>query len=332
MTFDVTLMPLVLAHLSDLHLGPVEGFALRHWNVKRGLGYANWVGRRRRVHQPHVVARLLEDLATQQVDHIVVTGDLINIGLPREYENALRWLEALGPPDRVTVVPGNHDIYVRLKNDPGIGRWRPYFSERPQRADAAAGAEFPFVRRLGSVALIGLCSAVPTPPFVAAGRVGERQLSVLGPLLDRLHGEGLVRVVLIHHPPLPEQASPRRGLADAAALASVLERHGAELVLHGHSHLDMLAARSWRSGQIPVVGVASASVARRHKREPLGRYNLIRIDRDHGPARIELIGRGPREPGGAVVELERRLLSPRDEEFSQQKRNNLGPTAGGFVR
>ena len=173
MTFDVTLMPLVLAHLSDLHLGPVEGFALRHWNVKRGLGYANWVGRRRRVHQPHVVARLLEDLATQQVDHIVVTGDLINIGLPREYENALRWLEALGPPDRVTVVPGNHDIYVRLKNDPGIGRWRPYFSERPQRADAAAGAEFPFVRRLGSVALIGLCSAVPTPPFVAAGRVGR---------------------------------------------------------------------------------------------------------------------------------------------------------------
>jgi 3',5'-cyclic AMP phosphodiesterase CpdA len=324
-------MPLVLAHLSDLHLGPVEGFALRHWNVKRGLGYANWMGRRRRVHRPQVVAKLLEDLYSQHADHIVVTGDLVNIGLPSEYENALAWLATLGPPDRVTVVPGNHDIYVRLKSDPGVRRWQAYMSESPPRADGGASLHFPFVRRLGAVALIGLCSAVPTPPFVAAGRVGERQLAALGPLLDGLHREGLIRVILIHHPPLPEQASPRRGLTDAAALADVLERHGAELVLHGHNHLDMLTARSWRDGHIPVVGVASASVARRHKREPLGRYNLIRIGGDRGATRIELIGRGLREAGGPVVEVERRMLAPRDEEFSYEPRDKLGSAAGGFV-
>jgi 3',5'-cyclic AMP phosphodiesterase CpdA len=325
-------MPLVLAHLSDLHLGPVEGFAMRHWNVKRGLGYANWMGRRRRVHRPQVVAKLLEDLSFQHVDHIVVTGDLVNIGLPSEYENALAWLATLGPPDRVTVVPGNHDIYVRLRSDPGVRRWQAYMSESPRGTDNASGTDFPFVRRLGAVALIGLCSAVPTPPFVAAGRVGERQLAALGPLLDDLHGEGLIRVILIHHPPLPEQASPRRGLTDAAALAGVLDRHGAELVLHGHNHLDMLTARSWRGGHIPVVGVASASVARRHKREPLGRYNLIRIGRDRDASRIELVGRGLREPGGPVVELERRALAPKDDEFSHQPRDNLGTAAGGFVR
>ncbi len=326
-------MPLLLAHISDLHLGPVEGFALRHWNVKRGLGYANWIGRRRRVHRPQVVAKLLEDLRTQHPDHVAVTGDLVNIGLPSEYENALAWLAGIGPPDRVTVVPGNHDIYVRLKSDPGVNRWRDYMSELPRRAGGdGAPPVFPFVRRLGEVALIGVCSAVPTPPFVAAGRVGEDQLAALGPLLDRLHAEGLVRVILIHHPPLPDQASPRRGLTNAARLASVLERHGAELILHGHTHLNMLTTRAWHAGEIPVVGVASASVARRHKHEPLGRYNLIRIDRDRGRARIELIGRGLQEAGGPVVELERRTLSPADEDFSNRQEKNLGSAASGFVQ
>jgi 3',5'-cyclic AMP phosphodiesterase CpdA len=166
---------------------------------------------------------------------------------------------------------------------------------------------------------------------VAAGRLGEQQLSALGPMLDRLHSEGLVRIILIHHPPLPGQASRRHGLTDAAALTSILERHGAELVLHGHKHLNIMTVRSWRAGEIPVVGVASASVGRGGKREPLGRYNLIRISREHGQTRIELIGRGLREPGGAVVEVERRLLSPRIEEFSHQSGKNHGSAAGEFV-
>jgi 3',5'-cyclic AMP phosphodiesterase CpdA len=141
----------------------------------------------------------------------------------------------------------------------------------------------------------------------------------------------LARVILIHHPPLPDQASPRRGLTNATRLASVLERHGAELILHGHTHLNMLTTRSWHAGEIPVVGVASASVARRHKHEPLGRYNLLRIDRYRGRTRIELVGRGLQEAGGPVVELERRMLSPRDEDFSDRPDDNLGSAATGFV-
>ena len=47
--------------------------------------------------------------------------------------------------------------------------------------------------------------------------------------------------VLIHHPPLPGQAKRFRGLEDAAGLEAVLSRHGAELVMHGHNHRNMLA-------------------------------------------------------------------------------------------
>ena len=70
----------------------------------------------------------------------------------------------------------------------------------------------------------------------------------------------------------------------------------------------MLAWGTGPSGRFPIVGAPSASLGRRHRHEPLGRYNLYRID----PARrcVDLVGRGLAEPGGAIVELERRALVP----------------------
>ena len=59
----------------------------------------------------------------------------------------------------------------------------------------------------------------------------------------------------------------------------VLKRAGAELVLHGHTHLDTL---TWLEGQnmsVPVVGVPSASEMQGGKR-PASGYNLITIDGD----------------------------------------------------
>jgi hypothetical protein len=90
---------------------------------------------------------------------------------------------------------------------------------------------------------------------------------------------------------------------------AVLARHGAELVIHGHNHINMLTWRPSGSGMVPVVGAPSASLGRRHRHEPLARYNLFRIDLAAGA--IELIGRGLAEPGGAVVEIERRMLLPK---------------------
>jgi 3',5'-cyclic AMP phosphodiesterase CpdA len=299
-------MKLTLAHISDVHLGPVRGFAPRHWTLKRGFGYANWRGRRARVHRKEVVARLLEDMDEHAPDHVAVTGDLVNLGLPGEHESALRWLESIGPPDRVSVVPGNHDVYVRLEQDPGIGRWRPYMTcDSWGSRVARASSSFPFVRRVGAAAIIGLCSAVPTPLFVAAGELGSEQLASLGPILDAIRAAGLARIVLIHHPPLPGQVPRRRALEDAAELARVLDAHGAELVLHGHAHRNTVVEHRWRRGVMSVVGVASGSVARTRGFEPFARYNLITIAEG---GRTELIGRGLERRNGPIVELERRVL------------------------
>jgi 3',5'-cyclic AMP phosphodiesterase CpdA len=175
--------------------------------------------------------------------------------------------------------------------------------------DGATG--FPFVRVVGGVALVGVNSALPTPPAMAWGCLGGEQRARLAGVLDRLAAAGLFRLVLIHHPPLPGQASAGRGLRDAAALEELLQRHGAELVVHGHNHRNTLAWRTSSAGAFPVVGAPSASLGRRHRHEPLARYNLYRIDA--GARVIELIGRGLAEPEGGIVEVERRNLLPKVE-------------------
>lgn len=293
-----------IAHITDVHLSPVGGLVPRYWTLKRALGLANWLRNRRQAHQRGVLDRLCADLLAQRPDHVAVTGDLTNLGLPWEHDQALAWLASLGDPAHVSAIPGNHDIYAHIGADTGTRRWAPYM-----RSDARGAAlapedwQFPYLRFVGPVALIGLNSAVPTAPFVAAGEVGDLQRARLARLLEQMGAEHKFRLVMIHHPPLPGQTSPIRALRDAHALGEILERCGAELVIHGHNHKVSLA---W-AGATPVVGGASGSLAVAHKHEMLGRYNLFSISGP--PWRVEMVERGPAEPGGPIVQLGHRRLA-----------------------
>lgn len=299
-----------LAHLSDVHLSPLPRPTARQLMNKRMLGYTNWLRGRHEVHKRAVLDALVADLKAQEPDHIAVTGDLVNIGLPAEFAAALEWLEALGPAEHVTVVPGNHDAYVRLDYDTGIGLWRDYMAGDPHGAPAhgRGASPFPFVRIRDTVALIGLSSAVPTLPFMAAGRLDRAQLDALPALLRALRERELFRAVLVHHPPLRGLAARHRGLQNAEALLSILRAEGAELVLYGHNHDQALDRLDTATGPVPLVGVPSASAARAG-RHALARYNLFRISRSGDGWRCAMTGRGLAEPDGTVGELEQLALT-----------------------
>src|SRR5262245_6405741 len=113
-----------LAHLSDPHLA--EWSVDRPWALanKRITGWLSWRLNRSRIHLSRVLDLMLADMAEQPIDHVAVTGDLVNISLPQEFENAARWLRRLGAADKVTVVPGNHDAYVTVKRENATGTWR----------------------------------------------------------------------------------------------------------------------------------------------------------------------------------------------------------------
>lgn len=72
----------------------------------------NWLYKRANQHAMSVLTDIVLDLKSQAPDHILMTGDIVNIGLPTELQIAKEWLLSLGPPNCVSFTPGNHDAYV----------------------------------------------------------------------------------------------------------------------------------------------------------------------------------------------------------------------------
>jgi 3',5'-cyclic AMP phosphodiesterase CpdA len=294
-------MPFTLAHLSDPHLAPLPQ---PHWSEllnKRITGYINWQRKRRFVHDARLLAAIVADLKAERPGHIACTGDLANIALPDEFVRGRDWLEGLGSATDVSLVPGNHDAYVREGMTYADRQWGAYMSGD----DGKAG--FPYLRRRGPLALIGLSSAVPTAWGLATGWLGAAQIAGLAQLLNALKREPLFRIVLIHHPPV-SQARRHKLLLDANMLKRVIAEHGAELLLHGHDHLHML---NWLAGpggaRVPAVGVPAASAAPGMARNAAA-YNLYAIDSGPGAWRCEMSSRGI-DAAGAVTEQKRMMLT-----------------------
>jgi 3',5'-cyclic AMP phosphodiesterase CpdA len=290
-----------LAHLSDPHLGPIPTPRLRELINKRGLGIINWYRKRHRHHHADVLAAIIADMKAQSPDHIAVTGDLVNVSLDVEFANAARWLDTLGATKDVTLVPGNHDAYIRRASGWAAQHWGEFM-----RGDD--GAAFPFVRRRGPLALIGLTTSLPTGPFMATGRVGGEQLARLAEILIALAREPLFRVVLIHHPPIPNRRHYMKRLIDGAMFRALLAEHGAELVLHGHNHDQQLM---WLDGpkgrRIPAVGVPSASAIVSTHDDPAA-YNLYRVGGEPGAWQCEMTVRGFTFGREGITELKRETL------------------------
>lgn len=289
-----------LAHLSDPHLPPLPEARLRDLAGKRALGYLNWTRNRHKYHRREVLDALVADLQAQRPDHIAVTGDLVNLALDTEFAPAQAWLKGVGTPEQVTVIPGNHDAYVRATQHRFAGAFGDYLAGDRD----TEGASFPFLRRRGPLALIGTSSAVPTPPLMATGRLGRAQLDALDRQLLQLSDDDAFRVLLVHHP--LHSTSRMKRLTDSQALRTVLKARGVDLVLHGHDHIH---STIWLEGvdkQIPAIGVPSAS-ALAHKHYPAAAYNLFSIERDGNQWRCMQTVRGI-DAGMQVTEIRRTQL------------------------
>ncbi len=290
-----------LAHLSDPHLAPLPAARLRDLAGKRAFGYLNWTRNRHKFHRRDVLDALVSDMQAQAPDHIAITGDLVNLALEAEFAPSRAWLESVGAPDRVTVIPGNHDAYVRATRHHFAEAWGHYFDGDDGRD---GGVTFPSLRRRGPLALISLSSAVPTPPLMATGRLGRTQLDALEGVLARLSAEQAFRVLLIHHP-LHSDSRVKR-LTDSSKLLALLEQYGVELILHGHDHVHSTIWIDGPKSAIPAIGVPSASAVA-HGRYPGAAYNLFSIERDGEAWRCEQTVRGVDEKL-RVQELRRTAL------------------------
>jgi len=237
-----------LIHVTDPHLTPPpawRSYRGRSQLGKRYLGYASWWRRRRHSLRESWYLDLVEAVHQAAPDCILLSGDLTQTGTVEEIDAAAGWLKKLGDPERVLLVPGNHDLYASESWPRAAQAWADYLHVQE--------AGYPVSSKLGGVLLVGLCSAEPTWPFSATGQLGEDQRQRLAALLAQQ--AGAVKVVMLHHPPLPHMVQARKRLRDAVDLQTILKAQGADIVLHGHQHRNRLVT----SGDLRVFCTAPAS-------------------------------------------------------------------------
>ena len=266
-----------LVHLSDPHVLDLAGVTARDflWN-KRLAGGLNLALRRSRKHDRALLDQLIERLPAVHADHVLLTGDFTNLALRPEFALARRYVQRIADlvgTARVSVTPGNHDAYtedavVERRFEEAFGEW----------IGEGARGEWPYLQLTDALAIIGCSSAVPTPFPRASGRLGARQLERLEALLTRPDAIARVRVVLVHHPPVPQHGGELRQLEDRAEFAAVIARAGADIVLHGHDHREVRAALAGPAGRsVPVIGVTSATY-RSSRADRRGRFNVYEVD------------------------------------------------------
>jgi 3',5'-cyclic AMP phosphodiesterase CpdA len=177
-------------------------------------------------------------------------------------------------------VPGNHDALVPLAAGEGLARLS-QFTE--------GSTEWPWVARRGAVSFIGLSSAIATAPLLASGRLGAAQLERLEARLVEEDAAGRLRVLILHHPVVDGAVSARKALRDRAALRAVLQRAGAELLLHGHARSARLEAVAGPHGPIPVMCVPSSS-ALPNPHDEAARWHLVTLPQPGAPrwARVQV--------------------------------------------
>lgn len=266
-----------IAQLSDIHVPDFVGVTPRDFMNKRITGALNLLTGRRGAHPLDITERLIEDVTAQGLDHVLVTGDITNLSLPGEFQRVSRLLRLLGGYDRLTVIPGNHDVYTH-----GAERQRrflSYFGEVLFR-DAGKASDFPAIKDLGDVVVAGLCSAIATPPLMAYGRVSEAQLEALRTGLGAASNEGKYKVVMVHHNLHDEPSRWHRLTASLRNKDAVIDAcfdAKVDLVLHGHTHRAHRFQLTRGDHTLTITGSGSSTQAS-HDPDRVARYNIYAVN------------------------------------------------------
>ena len=294
-----------VAHFSDLHVLALDGVSRRRFLNKRFTGLVNLRVKREHKHRPGHVRAVIREVARAKVDHVVITGDLTNLALEQEFDAVKRLVEEeLGlDAAHVTIVPGNHDLYTRgaMRAQRFTRSFAPYLeSDLPELAADIPLGRFPVVKLRGPVAIIGMSSAVPRPPLVASGELGDEQLEALARILAHDEVKRRTPIFALHHPihnPPSRIKTLVEGLVDAASLGDVVSPVRSGLVLHGHLHNRMQRDYPTKAGHLLAVGATSASLHHDDEHRMAG-FNLYELD-----------------GAGALQEIEAHVLVPASDTF-----------------
>jgi 3',5'-cyclic AMP phosphodiesterase CpdA len=243
-------MAIVIAHFTDLHITePPLQVGIASLLGKRVIGWANLVfrGRYSAVQfAPEVAEALVKDIREIDPDHVVVTGDVTSLSLPVEFETVHKILKPLFQPRKVTLLQGNHDVYISsVVRDKLFEKWFSKWS----RSDLEEGSEmlngcrdypYPIVRLLSDeVVLLCLRDSRPTKFYDSSGEVPSEQLDALERILSSKIVSGRKIILGLHYGLVDKFGQPDRRfhrLHNAERIIDLANRYNISLVIHGHIH------------------------------------------------------------------------------------------------
>ncbi len=269
-----------IAQISDLHILDLTDVPMVRFANRRVFGGANLLFRRAREYRPDILEALVEDLLQEEVDHVVVSGDLSNLALEPEFMRVFDLLKLLGDWSRVSVVPGNHDYYTYRAADTRRFEKTFYpFMFRGTFSDLDMDI-YPYVKRLNDVLLVGVNSATRTVPPFSYGTVGKRQLERLDALLGRLESQDAFKIVVLHHAlhARDKWAETTSRLLNRDAFMELMEKHSVNLVLHGHDHHGRIWKKRWDSGHTTNIICCGSSTRLVDDPSKIARYRIVHID------------------------------------------------------
>jgi Icc-related predicted phosphoesterase len=204
--------------------------------------------------QSATVLRDQLDKVRNDADLLIIAGDLTNYGRPAEMEPLLNTMVRLRVP--IVAVLGNHDYeseqsaeLIRMMTAEGI---KVLDGSAYERDGVGFAGTKGFVGGFGRGALTGFGE----PEIKAFVRASVDEALKLERAMAQLRTTK--RVVVLHYAPIAAtiegeapEISPFLG---SSRLAEVIDRHGADLVVHGHAHNGKLNGHT--TAGIPVHNVA----------------------------------------------------------------------------
>ncbi|MFC1707038.1 metallophosphoesterase family protein [Planctomycetota bacterium] len=263
-----------IAHFSDIHVtADPSGVRFTDLLSKRFAGWLNLRLFRRHMRfrdALSVLRAFVVDVAAQETDLMVFTGDVTSLSLKQEYSRAATILGSLVESPTVLGIPGNHDVYVAA--DAHGAAFRRHFGswERSDIADrrTSESGGYPIVRFVGEgIAAVALQSARPRPLWDSSGAVGKRQLEALRSTLQHPRVRDRRKLLCVHYAPRrPDGSSDSylHGLRDANRLLEEAAIGGVALIVHGHLHKRFVCPRG-AAAPVHLACVGSLTDARRDR-------------------------------------------------------------------
>src|SRR5437660_5655605 len=197
-----------------------------------------------------------------EADLLVLAGDLTNYGQPAEMEPLLNALVRLRVP--TIAVLGNHDYecgkeqeLMRMMTSEGI---KVLDGSAYERDGVGFAGTKGFVGGFGR----GVLTAFGEPEIKTFVRASIDEALKLERAMSQLRTEK--RVIVLHYSPIAAtiqgEAQEIYPFLGTSRLSEVVDRHGADLVVHGHAHNGKFNGKT--QGGVPVHNVAITLLQRQN--------------------------------------------------------------------